>query len=100
MSFSLHSNKIHTSTETGNMSTNELTHILCYFYWKKFHPNATWYRISATVCTDLAEEPDSCCFMPIQRISSRCALATLPVNFSTYKETVFVAYPIPLNYAV
>lgn len=84
----------------NNTRTKELTHILCYVHWKKLHPHATWYGISATVCTDLYEEPDACCFMPIQRIASRCAFVKLPVNFTTHRETVFVACPIPLKYNV
>ena len=98
--FSQALNKICTSTEAGNMGTSELTHILRYIFWKKLHPNSTWYGISTMVCTDLTEEPDACCFMRIQQITSSCTFAELPMNLTTHKETVFVACPIPLNYNV
>lgn len=83
----------HSSSET-------LSHLLCYIHWKQIHPHADWCGISATVCSDLFETPDACCFMPVQRIGFRCAYAKLPMKFPTHEETVFVACPIPLKYSI
>jgi len=49
-------------------SSETLCHLLCYIHWKKVHPHADWCGISATICTELFETPDVCCFMPAQRI--------------------------------
>ena len=76
------------------------THIFAYVYWKKTHPHHNWFGISATVCSDLDEDPCACCFIPVQRISARCAFTCLPVKFSTHTETVFIACPIPLKYNI
>ena len=74
----------------GEPSSSEtLCHLLCYIHWKKVHPHADWCGISATICTELFETPDVCCFMPAQRIGFRCAYANLPMKFPTHEETVF-----------
>ena len=91
-----HTIKLQTSCGT----VKQLSHILCYVHWKKLHPHAAWYGISATVSTDITEPPDACCFMPVQRIACRCAHAKLLVDFRTHKETVFLAIPIPLKYSI
>ena len=89
----------HTVTLTNSQgNTVILPHIFCHIYWKKVHPQSSWYGTSATVCTDLYEDPDACCFMPVQRIASRCAYSKLLVDFTTHKETVFVVAPIPIHY--
>ena len=51
--------------------------LFAYVYWKKLHPEASWFGISATVSTDLFEIPGACAYLPVQRIASRCAYATL-----------------------
>ena len=32
--------------------------------------------------------------MPVQRIARRCAYISMPVNFDSFTETVFIACPI------
>ena len=73
-------------------------HFFAYVTWKKRHPDYNWFGISATVCTDLDELPETCCFLPVQRIGARCAFSRLPVKFNHITETVFIACPITLKY--
>ena len=40
--------------------TDKLQHIFAYVYWKKQHPNADWFGLSAIVCDDCFEESDAC----------------------------------------
>lgn len=75
-------------------------HILAHVRWKEIHPCYDYYGISATVCVDLFEPLNSCCFIPVQRIASRCAYVTMPVNLNNVTETVFIACPIPFKYSV
>lgn len=75
-------------------------HLFCYVYWKKLHPHGDWCGVSATLSTDIFETPAACSFLPVQRIGFRCAYATLPMNFITHTENVFVACPIPMKYSI
>jgi len=86
---------IHHLTHSG--ADNE-KHIFAYVKWKQLHRNRNHFGKSATVCEDLFEPDDACCFLPIQRIACRCAFAVMPVNFSDITETVFIACPVELNY--
>ena len=82
------------------------TYIFAYVHWKKLHQHQNWFGVSAKVCLadGLFEDPDACCFMPVQRIYARCAHSEMPVQFpienGTQLETVFVACPLPLKYSV
>ena len=70
--------------------TEKLQHLFCYVYWKKQHPNANWFGISAVVCDDCFESPEACCFIPIQRITNKCAFAKQNVKLDSYEDSVFV----------
>ncbi len=84
--------------EDNDSETENLEHIFAYMNWKKLHPKSSWYGISATISSELIEAPAACSFMPVQRIGSRCAYASLQVTFPSHTETVFITCPIPLSY--
>ena len=75
-------------------------HIFAYVIWKQRHPNEAWFGISATVCLDLNEPNTMCNYIPIQRIHDLCAHCLLKLNIAGFEETVFVAIPISLKYAL
>lgn len=85
---------------SGNSEVKKEEHIFAYVRWKEIHPCHDYYGVSATVCIDMFEPLNSCCFLPVQRISSRCAYIILPVNLNNITETVFIACPIPLKYSL
>lgn len=75
-------------------------HAFARVYWKKLHPRGDWFGASATICTDLYELSELTTFLPVQRIASRCAHATLTVDFGSHQQNVFVACPIPVKYCI
>lgn len=83
-----------------NSKPETCSHLFCYVFWKKLHPHGDWCGASATISTDLFETPAACSFLPVQRIGARCAYATLPMDFVTHKESVFIACPIPVKYSM
>lgn len=92
----------HTVTLSSSLATKPeaYSHLFCYVHWKKIHQHADWCGVSARLCTDIFETPSACSFLPVQRIAYRCAHATLPMDFTTHKETVFAACPIPIKYSI
>ena len=62
------------------------------------HEYSNLFGCSAMVCVDLFESPDACCYLPVQRIACCVAHAVMPIDFGHYKESVFVAVPLPVNY--
>ena len=93
--FIRHSLKVY--SDHTKSSVENLEHIFAYVYWKKLHPEASWFGISATVSTDLFEIPGACAYLPVQRIANGCAYATLPIALPSHTESVFVSCPIPLT---
>ena len=93
-----HTIKVSTTIDSGPSHQVDETHLFAYVSWKKQDPHYNWFGISATVCSELEEESGACCFIPVQRIGSRCAFSLLPVDFPTHSETVFIACPIPIKY--
>ncbi len=67
-------------------------HLFAYVEWKKIHQHYNWCGVSATICSDIIEDP-----IAVQRIGARCAFAPLAMNFQTQQET---ACPIPLKYSI
>ena len=82
----------------SSSETEKLPHLFCYVHWKKEHPKANWFGISAIVCDDCFETPDACSFMPVQRITNKCAFAKLNIKFERHEDFVFIACPVPIKY--
>ena len=74
-------------------------HLFACVKWKTLHTHYDWFGSSVTVCENI-EELESTNFMPVQRIARRCAYISMPVNFDSFTETVFIACPITLKYCV
>ena len=77
-----------------------LKHVFAFVRWKQTHPLMDWFGTSATVCSNMFESLYPCNFIPVQRISCRCAHALISVNFGHMVETVFIACPLPLRFCV
>ena len=83
----------------SEFEADKLDHVFCFTHWKKEHPRANWFGISAIICDDCFEIPDACCFLPVQRIYNKCAHVKLNVQFdSSYEDSVFIACPTPIKY--
>lgn len=98
--FVRHTLKLYDTSAIGN-TTQEYDHLFAYVHWKKLHPKASWYGISATISSELFEIPGACAFIPVQRIACRCAYATLNIKFSpAHHESVFISCPLPLTHCL
>ena len=80
--------------------TYHFDHVFARVAWKQKHPNEDHFGISATVCFDLFESSNACTFLPVQRISCRCAHAVLPIEIAHITENLFVACPLPIKYSL
>lgn len=62
----------------------------------------TFFGSSAIACTKLVEVEGPCCFLPLPRVSNRCAAGELKIDFGPPLGTdkVFVAIPLPFNFNV
>ena len=81
-------------------NNDKVKHVFAYVLWKQPHRNRDYFGTSAIVCEQSFEQPNACCFIPVQRIACRCAHATMPVKFDDITETVFVACPIQIKYTM
>lgn len=88
------------SYHTTNEEIKKEEHIFAYVRWKELHPYHDFYGVSATVCVNMFQPFNSCCFLPVQRIACRCAYAIMPVKLNDTIETVFIACPIPFKYSL
>lgn len=82
----------------SSAEVDEERHIFAYVKWKQPHRHQSYFGKSAIVSEDQFEVTDACCFLPVQRISNRCAYALLTVSFPDITERVFVACPLEFNY--
>lgn len=95
--FVRHTLKPYDISAKGN-TTQEYDHLFAYVHWKRLHPKASWYGMSATISSELFEIPGACAIIPVQRIACRCAYATLNIKFSpAHHESVFISCPLPFN---
>ena len=78
---------------TGVQVTKYFT--LAYVRWIQKHSKAHHFGSSAIVCIKNSFESFSMCsFIPISRISCKCATTSVDIN----DESVYVACPLPINY--
>lgn len=77
----------------GAKTTKHFT--LAYVKWILKHSKPRYFGSSATVCINNLFEPTSMfSFIPISRISCRCATTIIDID----DESVYVACPLPINY--
>ena len=81
-------------------SIEERHHVFCIIEWYIKHNSDNWYGTSAMTCTNITYTESSCSFLPIQRISHRCAYGNLKVIIPprVSEEDIFVAIPIDLKF--
>ncbi|XP_065892408.1 uncharacterized protein [Dysidea avara] len=76
-------------------SIKEIQRVFCFVEWYMKHSRENFYGTSATTCTNITFSESLCSYLPIQRISKRCAYATLKV---TTVQICFLVYtPIKLG---
>ena len=75
-------------------------HLFCRVRWCQYHIYPEFFGSSAIVCTNLFEVEGPCCFLPLSRVSNRCAARDIEVDFDPPFGTdrVFVAIPLPFNF--
>ena len=78
----------------------KLEHIFAYVQWKQEHQNEDWFGISAAVCSSMEEPASACSFIPVERIHSVCAHASLSIDIGAFNELVFVAVPVPTRFCL
>lgn len=88
--------------DTASDSILKKTHIFCRVQWHQYHTHPTYFGSSAIVCTNLTETEDLCCFLPLKRISSRCAVGNMKIDFGPPlgEDSALVAIPLILNYNI
>ena len=90
----------HETMIKNTIESKTVVHVFAYVNWKQNHPNVDWFGISSTVCLDMFENESCSSFIPIQRISCRCAHVLTEINFDNCIETVFIACPVPIHYSL
>ncbi|XP_065892610.1 uncharacterized protein [Dysidea avara] len=88
----------HSTKASGSLV--ERHHVFCMVEWYNKHRTENWYGTSATICTNITNSENSCSYLPIQRISHRCAYGNLKVIIPprVSEEEIFVAIPIDLKF--
>ena len=88
-------------TDTDNRQYKKI-HIFCRVLWYQYHTHPEYFGSSAIVCTKNFEVEGPCCFLPLARISNRCAAGEIEIDFPPPLGTdnVFIAIPIPFNFNV
>ena len=85
--------------ETSSRTCTSLDLVLAYVHWYKMHRNENWYGSSFSVCDRIAPKIiNSLNFLPLQRITARCAHIRLKVDFGDIIEDVLVACHLPLQF--
>ena len=90
----------HTITIFCSGKLEKRHHIFCFMEWYIKHSQENWYGTSATMCTNIRYTESSCSYLPIQRISDRCAYGNLNITIPprNSSEEVFVTIPINLKF--
>ena len=92
--------KTNITVATSSTTSISLELILAYVHWFKKHRHENWYGLSFKVCDPIAPRiVNTYSFLPIQRITGRCAHVTLKVDFGDMVEDVFIACHLPLQFS-
>ena len=74
----------------------EIQHLVAVVNWLKKHPHEMYFGSS---CSDI-ERGSSICYIPVQRLLSRCCFGSIIIHPPTGPEKTVVAIPIPFKYCV
>ena len=79
-------------------SEGELQHAIAVVHWFKKHPQEMYFGSSSyVVCSDV-ERGNSICYIPVQRLLSRCCFGSVSIDSPAGQEQVIVAIPIPFKF--
>ena len=92
-----HSLSVHCDSDVDK----SIPHIFAYVKWFKKHRSFDFFGSSATVVTEDFEPFSPFSFIPVQRISNRCAHGSLSIDFGKgFEENVVVVIPLPLELCI
>ena len=73
---------------------SEIVHYtMAYVQWMNYNQYSSYYGISAVVCSNSYWDKSLCSYIPVLRISAKCANCITTIN----NDDVFVACPIPVK---
>ena len=73
---------------------SEIVHYtMAYVQWMNYNQYSSHYGISAVVCSNSYWDKSLCSYIPVLRISAKCANCITTIN----NDDVFVACPIPVK---
>ena len=81
-----------------NGKSHKMQHIFVFVLWKRYHCCYDHFHFFVCENTDDISGPSN--FLPIQRISHRCAYCEIKCNIQGFEETVFIACPIPIKHSI
>ena len=86
----------HTVVVKNGDETHKVTHILAFVLWYKLHPQCKdYFGLSSQVCLQHYEDCSAASFMPVSRISHRCAASKVKYNLGTIgSESVVIVAPL------
>ena len=87
--------KHYITTEQGQMQ-----HLIAVVNWFKKHPQEMYFGSSCYVVRADVETGNSTCYIPVQRLLSRCCFGNVTIHPPSGPESVIVAIPIPFKYCI
>ena len=82
------------STEQG-----EIQHLIAVVNWFKKYPDEMYFGSSCCVVRTDVETGSSICYIPVQRLLSRCCFGSVTIHPPSGPEEVIVAIPIPFKFS-
>ena len=80
--------------------TGQVEHVIAVVHWFKKHPQEMYFGTSSYIVRSDVESGYSFCYVPVQRLASRCCFGTLTVDFPYGSENVIVAVPISFKFCI
>jgi len=90
----------HELSYNKNGKSHKMQHIFAFVVWKRCHRYYDHFGQSAIVCEDTDDNSGPSNFLPVQRISHRCAYSEIKYNLQGFEETVLIACPIPIRHSI
>jgi len=89
----------HTLSVIEDGRTQHMEHIFAYVMWKKLHSCFDYFGKSAIVNEDEYDTTGPNNFIPVQRITHRCAHTRMKLNLQGFNETVYIVCPIAIKHS-
>ena len=78
----------------------KMEHVLAVVTWYKIHPEEMYFGSSCYVVRSDMVVESSMCYIPVQRLLSRCCFGPITIDLPSGKENVIVAIPISFKFCV